>query len=67
MTAGGIELFGSLYGTDPMKRVFSARERVRAMLAVEGALARVQGQLGIIRINKGQTFSARQVRGQIFF
>jgi 3-carboxy-cis,cis-muconate cycloisomerase len=42
------DLFGALHGTPEMQRIFSARERLRAMVDVEVALARVQGRLGII-------------------
>ncbi len=48
MSADGIELFGSLYGTPAMKDVFSARARVRKLAAVEAALARAQARLGIV-------------------
>jgi 3-carboxy-cis,cis-muconate cycloisomerase len=43
-----IELFGSLYGTDAMRTIFSARERLRAMASVEAALARAQARLGLV-------------------
>lgn len=42
------EIFGTLYGTDEMRRVFSDRSFVQRMLDVEAALARTQAQLGII-------------------
>jgi len=42
------EIFGSLYGTDDMRDVFSDRRLVRHMLEVEAALARVEAGLGII-------------------
>lgn len=41
-------VFGTLYGTDAMRAVFDDRAFVMRMVAVEGALARVQGRLGII-------------------
>lgn len=43
-----IALFGSLYGSDAMRRVFSLPERLRALAAVEAALARAQSRLGIV-------------------
>jgi len=48
MDSSGIDLFGSLYGTAPMKRIFSVAETLRGMIAFEVALARAQAQLGII-------------------
>jgi 3-carboxy-cis,cis-muconate cycloisomerase len=42
------EIFGVLYGTDEMRRVFSDRAFVQRMLDVEAALARTQANLGII-------------------
>jgi len=44
----GNDLFGALHGTPEMQRIFSVRERLRAMIDVEVALARVEGRLGII-------------------
>jgi 3-carboxy-cis,cis-muconate cycloisomerase len=43
-------VFGTLYGTDPMRAVFDDRSFVMRMVAVEAALARVQGRLGVIPI-----------------
>jgi 3-carboxy-cis,cis-muconate cycloisomerase len=40
--------YGTLYGTDPVRAVFADRAFVLRMVAVEAALARVQGRLGII-------------------
>ena len=40
--------YGTLYGTDPVRAVFDDRAFVLRMVAVEAALARVQGRLGII-------------------
>ena len=48
MTASQIELFGSLYGARVVRDVFSARERVRAMLRFESALARAEARCGIV-------------------
>jgi len=42
------EIFGALFGTEEMRRVFSDRERLQSMLDVEAALARAQARLGII-------------------
>jgi len=42
------EIFGVLYGTDEMRRVFSDRSFVQRMLEVEAALARTQADLGLI-------------------
>ncbi|MDQ2804455.1 MAG: adenylosuccinate lyase family protein [Pseudomonadota bacterium] len=41
-------VFGTLYGSDAMRAVFDEAALFRHMLAVEAALARVQGRLGII-------------------
>jgi 3-carboxy-cis,cis-muconate cycloisomerase len=41
-------LYGRLFGDDEVARLFSDSAEIRAMLLVEGALARVQGALGLI-------------------
>ena len=41
-------IFGVLYGSEPMRAVFSDRAFCQRMLDVEAALARVQARLGII-------------------
>lgn len=41
-------LYGSLFGTGEVARLWSDSAEVRAMLLVEGALAKVQGELGVI-------------------
>ena len=41
-------LYGSLFNTGEVGRLWSDSAEVRAMLLVEGALARVQGAQGII-------------------
>ena len=41
-------VFGTLYGTDAMRAIFGDAAFVSRMVAVEAALARVQGRLGII-------------------
>ena len=41
-------VFGTLYGSDAMRAAFDEAALFRHMLAVEAALARVQGRLGII-------------------
>jgi 3-carboxy-cis,cis-muconate cycloisomerase len=41
-------LYGALFGDPETARLFSDTAEVRAMLLVEGALARVQGALGLI-------------------
>jgi 3-carboxy-cis,cis-muconate cycloisomerase len=43
-----IALYGSLYGSDAMRRIFALPERLRALAAVEAALARAQARLGIV-------------------
>lgn len=51
-------LYGQLLGDEEMSRLFSDDAEVRAMLQVEGALAAVQGALGVIPANAA-TFIAR--------
>jgi 3-carboxy-cis,cis-muconate cycloisomerase len=41
-------LYGRLFGDDELARLFTDSAEVRAMLLVEGALAKAQGQLGLI-------------------
>ena len=41
-------LFSGLFPTAEMRRLFSDSAAIRAMLLVEGALAKVQGELGVI-------------------
>jgi 3-carboxy-cis,cis-muconate cycloisomerase len=65
-SAGGIELFGSLYGTPAMKDVFSARARVRTLVAVEAALARVQARLGIVPQTAADAIAAAADRADDF-
>ena len=40
----GIDLYGQLYGTHAMREMFSAHERIAAMLRFEVALARAEIQ-----------------------
>src|SRR5258708_7565305 len=42
------EIFGTLFGTEAMRALFSDRHRMQCMLDVEAALARAQARLGII-------------------
>ena len=41
-------LYSGLFPTGEVKRLFSDSAAIRAMLLVEGALAKVQGQAGVI-------------------
>jgi 3-carboxy-cis,cis-muconate cycloisomerase len=41
-------IFGNLFGTEAMRRVWSDENRTRKYLEIEAALARVQARLGII-------------------
>lgn len=45
---GDMDLYRDHFGTPEMRRVFSEAFRVECWLAYEGALARAQGQLGMI-------------------
>jgi 3-carboxy-cis,cis-muconate cycloisomerase len=56
--AGGSELFGELYGTSPMRAVFAPRARLRAMLAVEAALARAEARVGVIPAAAAEAITA---------
>jgi adenylosuccinate lyase len=47
-TAIDSSLFGNAFSSEPMRRVFSGENRIRKYLDIEGALATVQGSLGII-------------------
>lgn len=42
------QIYGRLFGDEDTARLFSDSAEIRAMLLVEGALARVQGALGLI-------------------
>jgi 3-carboxy-cis,cis-muconate cycloisomerase len=46
-------VFGTLYGSDPMRAVFDESTWFQHMLDVEAALARVQSRLGIIPADAG--------------
>ena len=48
MPATGSEIFGDIFGTAAMRRIFSDEARVQYYLDIEAALARVQARLGII-------------------
>src|SRR5215470_792996 len=41
-------IFGDIFSTPEMRQVFSDENRTACYLAIEAALARVQGRLGII-------------------
>ena len=47
-TAIDSPVFGNLFGTHPMREVWSDESRTRKYLEIEAALARVQARLGII-------------------
>lgn len=52
-------IYGNLFGADAMRAVFSERGQVQKWLDVEAALARVQGQLGIIPEDAAREISAK--------
>ncbi len=58
MDAGGSALYGELYGTRAMREVFSLRRRLRALLAVEVALARAEAALGVIPAAAAEAIAA---------
>ena len=43
-----MSIYGPLFGDDAVARLFSNSAEIRALLLVEGALARVQGAAGMI-------------------
>jgi 3-carboxy-cis,cis-muconate cycloisomerase len=47
-TANDSLIFRDIFGTEPMRRIFSDEARVQYYLDIEAALARVQARLGII-------------------
>ena len=51
-------VFGTLYGSDAMRAVFDEAAYFRRMLAVEAALARVQGRLGLIPAEAASAIAA---------
>src|SRR5262245_7100931 len=42
------EIWGSLYGTNEMREIFSDHAQLQCMLDVEAALARAQAKLGLV-------------------
>ena len=42
------QIFGSLYGTDEARELFSDKAHLQFMLDVEAALARAESKLGLI-------------------
>src|SRR5215470_7754972 len=53
MTAIGMSsgIFGDIFSTEPMHRIFADENRVQKYLDIEAALARAQARLGIIPQN----------------
>ncbi|MCB1744673.1 MAG: adenylosuccinate lyase family protein, partial [Gammaproteobacteria bacterium] len=51
-------VFGEMFGTEPMRAVFSDRNLVQRYLDVEVALARAQARLGIIPANAAEAIAA---------
>jgi 3-carboxy-cis,cis-muconate cycloisomerase len=58
VSGDGIQLYGALYGTPAMREIFSVRRRLGAMLDVEVALARAEGQLGVIPAAAAEAIAA---------
>jgi len=50
MTAVGVSsgIFGDIFSTEPMRRIFADENRIQKYLDIEAALARAQARLGII-------------------
>src|SRR5476649_2475833 len=51
-------IFGDLFGTAEMRKLFSDGQRLQSMLDVEAALARVQAGLGIIPVEAAEAIGA---------
>src|ERR1700687_4098758 len=53
MSAVGVSsgIFGDIFSTAPMRRIFADENRIQTYLDIEAALARVQARLGIIPQN----------------
>ena len=52
------EIFGEMYGTDAMRRIFSDKALLQRYLDVEVALARAQAKLGIIPQNAADAIAS---------
>ncbi len=52
-------IFGSLFGAEPMRELFSERGQLQKWLDVEAALARVEARLGIVPAEAAAEISAR--------
>src|SRR5260370_15593870 len=50
-------IFGDIFSTDPMRRVWSDENRTQKSLDVEAALARVQAHLGIVPQEAAEPFA----------
>src|ERR1700716_503007 len=50
MSAVGVSsgIFGDIFSTEPMRRIFADKNRIQKYLDIEAALPRVQARLGII-------------------
>ena len=51
-------VFGTLFGSDAMRAIFDDTAQLARMLAVEAALARVQGRLGVIPADAAAAIAA---------
>jgi 3-carboxy-cis,cis-muconate cycloisomerase len=51
------EIFGSVFGTDAVRRIFSDEHFIGCMQEVEGALARAEAQVGLIPLAAGRAIS----------
>src|ERR1700688_335883 len=64
-TAIDSSLFGNFFSSEAMRKVFSDENRIRKYLEFEGALATVQGRLGIIPADAAAEISANCVLDKI--
>ncbi len=61
----GSAIYGGLFPTGETARLFTDSAEVRAMLLVEGALARVQGDLGVIPADSAAAIHRAAMEAQI--
>jgi 3-carboxy-cis,cis-muconate cycloisomerase len=51
------EIWGSLYGTNEMREIFSDRAQLQCMLDVEAALARAEAKLGLVPLDVAEAIT----------
>jgi 3-carboxy-cis,cis-muconate cycloisomerase len=66
-TAFDSAILGNLFSSEAMRRVFSDQNRITLYLNIEAALARVEGQLGIIPADAAAEIQKQATLGNIDF